>query len=40
MNFKVLIISCLRNLLFFAVRKRMENKIVQRKETAVVNNKV
>ena len=40
MNFKVLIISCLHNYLFLTVRKRMENKIVQRKEMTVEKIKV
>ena len=40
MNFKMLIISCLHNYLFLAVRKRMGNEIVQRKEMSVVEIKV
>ena len=40
MNFKVLIISCLHNYLFLAVRKRMGNEIVQRKEMSVEKIKV
>ena len=40
MNFNVLIISCLHNRLFLAVRKRMGNEIVQRKEMTVEKIKV
>ena len=40
MNSKVLHISCLHDYLFLAVRKRMGNEIVQRKEMSVVEIKV
>ena len=40
MNSKVLIISCLHAYLFWAVRKRMGNEIVQRKEMTVEKIKV
>ena len=40
MDFKVLNISCLHNYLFLAVRKRMGNEIVQRKEMRVAEIKV
>ena len=36
----MLIISCLHNYLFLAVRKRMGNEIVQRKEMTVEKIKV